>query len=137
MAYVSNITQRWGVKGNGSGFSRKKATYSTVHHYYCVLKAFFNWCVRENYIPESPLVKVKLANPKLNVVRPYTSHEIMKLLTIQYFTSTERLVPSPCFVLTWTVPPIDSTLCSIPIKPSLPSLVRLPLLGKVKPRPLS
>ena len=31
---------------------------------------------------ESPLVKVKLANPKLNVVRPYTSQEIVKLLTV-------------------------------------------------------
>jgi site-specific recombinase XerD len=82
LGYVSSDINRWGVKGNGSESSRKKATYSTVHHYYCVLKAFFNWCVREDYIPESPLVKVKLANPKLNVVRPYTSREIMKLLAV-------------------------------------------------------
>lgn len=82
LAYVSSDINRWGVKGNGSESSRKKATYSTVHHYYCVLKAFFNWCVREDYIQESPLAKVKLANPKPNVVRPYTSQEIMKLLAV-------------------------------------------------------
>jgi site-specific recombinase XerD len=82
LAYVSGSINRWGVKGNGSESSRKKATYSTVHHYYCVLKAFFNWCAREDYIPESPLAKIKLANPKLNVVRPYISQEIMKLLAV-------------------------------------------------------
>jgi site-specific recombinase XerD len=82
LGYVSSDVNRWGVKGNGSESSRKKATYSTVHHYYCVLKAFFNWCVREDYISESPLAKVKLANPKLNVVRPYTSQEILKLLAV-------------------------------------------------------
>ena len=62
--------------------SRKKATYSTVHHYHFVLKAFFNWRVGKDYIPESPLVKVKLANLKRNVVRPCTSQERMKLLTV-------------------------------------------------------
>jgi site-specific recombinase XerD len=82
LAYVSGSVNRWGVKGNGSESSRKKATYSTVHHYYCVLKAFFNWCVREDYISESPLAKVKLANPKLGVVKPYTSQEIIKLLAV-------------------------------------------------------
>jgi len=82
LAYVSSSINRWGVKGNGSESSRKKATYSTIHHYYCALKAFFNWCAREDYVPESPLTKIKLANPKLNVVRPYTSQEIMKLLAV-------------------------------------------------------
>jgi site-specific recombinase XerD len=82
LAYVSGEINRWGVKGNGSESSRNRATYSTVHHYYCVLKAFFNWCVRDVYISESPLVKIKLANPKPNVVRPYTLQEIMKLLAI-------------------------------------------------------
>jgi len=57
--YVSSDVNRWGVKGNGSESSRKKATYSTVHHYYCVLKAFFNRCIREDYIPENPLPRNK------------------------------------------------------------------------------
>ena len=82
LSYVSSDINRWGVEGNGSESSRKKATYSTVHHYYCVLRAFFNWCVRDNYISASPLTKIKLANPKPNVVRPYTPQEIMKLLAV-------------------------------------------------------
>lgn len=82
LGYVSGSINRWGAKGNGSESSRKRATYSTVHHYYCVLKAFFNWCVREDYIQGSPLHKIKLANPKLNVVRPYTHQEIRKLLHV-------------------------------------------------------
>ena len=65
LAYVSGDINRWEVKGNGSESSPKRATYSTAHHYYCALKAFFNWCVRDDYISESPLVKIKLTNPKL------------------------------------------------------------------------
>ncbi|MFC1870128.1 tyrosine-type recombinase/integrase [Chloroflexota bacterium] len=45
LGYVSGEGNRWGLKGNGSESSRPKATYCTVHHYYCVLKAFFNWLV--------------------------------------------------------------------------------------------
>jgi site-specific recombinase XerD len=80
LAYVSGETNRWGLHGNGSETSRHTATYSTVHHYYCVLKAFFNWCVREDYLTQSPLDKIKLANPKLNVIQPYTDTEIGKML---------------------------------------------------------
>jgi len=43
--YVSGEGNRWGLTGNGSESSRAKAKYSTVHHYYCVLKALFNWCI--------------------------------------------------------------------------------------------
>ena len=64
LAYVSGEGNRWGLEGNGSESSRQKATYCTVHHYYCVLKAFFNWCVREGFIPETPLAKIKLKNPR-------------------------------------------------------------------------
>ena len=91
LAYVSGDINRWEVKGNGSESSRKRATYSTVHHYYCVLKAFFNWCVRDDYISESPLVKIKLANPKLNVVRPYTPHEIMILPRIIFIIAIVKV----------------------------------------------
>jgi len=82
LAYVSSEGNRWGIVGNGSESSRPKATYCTVHHYYCVLKAFFNWCVREELITQSPLHKIKLKNPKLNVIRPYTEQEILKLLSV-------------------------------------------------------
>jgi site-specific recombinase XerD len=82
LAYVSGEGNRWGVEGNGSESSRRKATYCTVHHYYCVLKAFFNWCLRDEFVSVSPLVKIKLKNPKLNVVQPYKEKEMLKILEV-------------------------------------------------------
>ena len=82
LAYTGEEGNRWGLKGNGSESSRPRAKYSTVHHYYCVLKAFCNWCVREEFITESPLAKIKLKNPRLNVVQPYTNQEIMNMLEV-------------------------------------------------------
>jgi hypothetical protein len=38
LAYVSTETNRWGLDGNGSESSQRQAKYSTVHHYYRVLK---------------------------------------------------------------------------------------------------
>ncbi len=82
LAYTGGEGNRWGLTGNGSESSRPKATYCTVHHYYCVLKAFFNWCVREGFITETPLAKIKLKNPKLNIVQPYSNQDILKLLEV-------------------------------------------------------
>ena len=82
LAYVSGEGDRWGINGNGSESSRRKATYCTVHHYYCVLKAFFNWCLREEFISETPLAKIKLKNPKLNVVQPYADQDILKMVEV-------------------------------------------------------
>jgi hypothetical protein len=45
LSYVSGETHRWGREGNGSESSTPRATYNTVHHYYRVLKTFFNWMV--------------------------------------------------------------------------------------------
>ena len=82
LGYVSGEGNRWGLQGNGSESSRPKATYCTVHHYYCVLKAFFNWCVREGFITESPVAKIKLRNPRLNVVQPFSNQDILKLIAV-------------------------------------------------------
>ncbi|MFC2042037.1 tyrosine-type recombinase/integrase [Chloroflexota bacterium] len=82
LAYAGGESNRWGLTGNGSESSRPKATYCTVHHYYCVLKAFFNWCVGEGFVTESPLTKIKLKNPKLNVVQPFSNQDILKLLEV-------------------------------------------------------
>lgn len=81
-SYVSGETYRWGLEGNGSESSKPKATYCTVHHYYCVLKAFFNWCLREDFLSESPVTKIRLANPKLGVIQPYSKEDILKLLSV-------------------------------------------------------
>lgn len=85
LAYVSSEGNRWAIIGNGSESSRPKATYCTVHHYYCVLKAFFNWCVSEEYLTTTPLVKIKLKNPRLNVVQPYSEQEILKMIHVCEF----------------------------------------------------
>lgn len=82
LAYTGEEGNRWGLSGNGSESSRSKATYCTVHHYYCVLKAFFNWCVREGFISESPLTKIKLKAPRLNVVQPYSNQDILRLIEV-------------------------------------------------------
>jgi len=82
LGYVAGENQRWGLSGNGSESSRRKTSLSTLHHYYAVLKTFFNWCVKEGFLPENPLGKVKVANPKPRVIQPYTSREIAKMLTV-------------------------------------------------------
>lgn len=82
LAYVASETQRWGLDGNGSESSRCQASHSTLHHYYAVLKTFFNWCVKEGFLAESPLAKVKVANSKPRVIQPYTSQEIAKMLAV-------------------------------------------------------
>jgi site-specific recombinase XerD len=81
-SYVSGETHRWGAEGNGSASCQPKATYSTVHHYYRVLKAFYNWCMREGFVTESPLEKIRLKNPRLSVVQPYSVEDIRKLLAV-------------------------------------------------------
>jgi site-specific recombinase XerD len=82
LAYVSGETHRWGKEGNGANSSKPRATYNTVHHYYRVLRAFFNWCIKENFLTESPVVKIKMANPKLGVIQPYSNDEIIKILSV-------------------------------------------------------
>jgi len=82
LAYVSEESRRWGLTGNGSESSRSPVSRSTVHHYYSVLRAFFNWCVAEEFVAQSPLLKIRIANPKLKVIQPYSPQEIAKLLAV-------------------------------------------------------
>ncbi len=80
--YVSSQTSRWGMSGNGSESSKKKASYTTVHHYYRVLKTFFTWCVKEEFLAEGPMAKIKFANPKLKIIQPYSTKEIQNMLAV-------------------------------------------------------
>ena len=82
LAYTASEGDRWGLKGNGSESSQKRASHLTVHHYYAVLKAFFNWCVREGFLTDSPLSKVNIPNPKPKVIQPYTPKEIAQMLEV-------------------------------------------------------
>ena len=61
LGYVGGEVSRWGVRGNGSESSSHRASPRTVHHYYRALTAFFNWVVREGFLTESPMAKVKVA----------------------------------------------------------------------------
>jgi len=82
LSYVSSQTNRWGMSGNGSESSRNKASYTTVHHYYRVLKTFFTWCIKEEFLKESPMAKIRFANPKLKMIPPYTTTQIQKMLAV-------------------------------------------------------
>ena len=61
VGYVGSVSGRWDKTGNGSASSSRKASPRTVHHYYSVLRAFFNWVVSEGYLKYSPVAKVKVA----------------------------------------------------------------------------
>ena len=82
LSYVSSQTNRWGMSGNGSESSKNKASYTTIHHYYRVLKTFFSWCSKEEFLNESPMVKIKFANPKLKMIQPYSMKQIKEMLSV-------------------------------------------------------
>jgi len=82
LGYTGGEGNRWGISGNGSESSRPRASYSTVHHYYSVVRAFFNWCVREGFLSESPVARIKLKNPPMTVVQPFSSHDVLKMIEV-------------------------------------------------------
>ena len=82
LGYVGTETKRWDKEGNGSESSSHKASPRTVHHYYSVLRAFFNWAVKEDFIAESPVAKVRLPRPQQKVIRPYTEEQIRRMLQV-------------------------------------------------------
>jgi site-specific recombinase XerD len=89
LGYVANETNRWGLEGNGSEPAQRKVSHTTVHHYFVVLANFFNWVVREGFLPESPTAKIKVAKPKDKVIKPYSKEEVKTLL--QYVTIPSQL----------------------------------------------
>lgn len=82
LGYVGTEVKRWSVQGNGSESSSRKASPRTIHHYYRALTAFFNWVVREDFLPKSPLAKIKITKPKRRVINPYTPAQIEKMLAV-------------------------------------------------------
>jgi site-specific recombinase XerD len=82
LGYVSNETNRWGLKGNGSEPARRKVTHSTLFHYYVCLANFFGWTVREGFIKDNPMAKIKVARPKNKVIKPYTYDEILRMIAV-------------------------------------------------------
>ena len=56
LGYVANEVNRW---ESDTLPAQRGASKSTVHHYYRVLRCFFNWIVAEGFLRQSPVAKVK------------------------------------------------------------------------------
>ena len=82
LGYVATAVNRWDKKGNGSESSSRRPSPRTVHHYYSVLRAFFNWVVKEGFLTQSPVAKVKVAKPKCKIIKPYSIDQIKKMLQV-------------------------------------------------------
>jgi site-specific recombinase XerD len=82
LGYVTTETHRWGLQGNGSETSNRKASHSTIHHYFVSLSCFLNWVVQEGFLRDNPMARIKVAKQKPKVITPYTKEEIKKLLAV-------------------------------------------------------
>ncbi len=82
LGYVATETDRWGLNGNGSETSRRRASHSTLYHYWVTLSTFFNWLVRERFVGESPVARIRPAKPKPKAVVPYSGDEIGRMLRV-------------------------------------------------------
>jgi site-specific recombinase XerD len=82
LGYLANETNRWGLAGNGSEPAQRKVSHTTVHHYFVVLANFFGWVVREGYLTDNPIAKIKVAKPKDKVIKPYTQEEVSRMLAV-------------------------------------------------------
>jgi site-specific recombinase XerD len=82
LGYVASETNRWGLKGNGSETSKRKATQSTVHHYFVAISVFFNWVNQEGFVEHNPITKIEIAKPKPRIINPYRIEEIKQMLAV-------------------------------------------------------
>jgi len=82
LGYVGTETNRWGLEGNGSETSQRRASHTTLHHYWVTLSNFFNWLLREGFVAESPLARIRVAKPKPKVVVPYSGDEVGRMLAV-------------------------------------------------------
>ncbi len=79
LGYVAEEKMRW---GDGSSNCQYKVGHSTLRHYYVGVGALFNWAVREGFLSESPLTKVRVNKAKPRVIEPYTREEIQAMLEV-------------------------------------------------------
>jgi site-specific recombinase XerD len=82
LGYVATETHRWGLQGNGSETSNRRASHSTTRHYFVSLSCFFNWVVREGFLRDNPMANVKMTRQKPKLIDPYTNEEIRRMLAI-------------------------------------------------------
>lgn len=82
LGYVANETNRWELNGNGSESSTKKASLTTVHHYFVTLSCLFSWIVTEGYSKANPTERVKVKKPNPPVIIPYSQEDIRDMLAV-------------------------------------------------------
>ena len=80
MEYVATEPHRWA--GDGRRCTYKKASMGTVHHYGKVVKTFFNWALDEEYIEQSPTLRMRLPQPRYQEVEPYSDEEVGAMLGV-------------------------------------------------------
>lgn len=78
--YLANEDHRW--EGDGRRCTFKKASPATVHHYMKVARTFFNWCLDEEYLADSPARRLRLPTPRYREVAPYTDQEVEAILAV-------------------------------------------------------
>jgi hypothetical protein len=61
---------------------RRQASYTTVTHYYNVLKAFYSWVVREGFLSENIMKNVHISRPNPKIIKPYSLGEIRCMLAV-------------------------------------------------------
>lgn len=79
LAYVANEVNRW---DSDTLPAQRRACQSTVHHYYRVLRCFFNWIAAEGFLKQSPVSRVKVAMPKPKVIQPYSQEEVRAMVKV-------------------------------------------------------
>lgn len=83
LGYVGTESRRWGLEGNGSETSRRNASHSAVRHYFVVLSCLFNWLMKEGFVEQNPMAKIRVAKSKPKVVVPFSGEEINRMLEIR------------------------------------------------------
>ncbi len=80
MAYLATEPHRWA--GDGRRCTYQKASLATVHHYAKVVKTFFNWALDEEYLEQSPTLRLRLPQPRYQEVEPYSDEEVSAMLRV-------------------------------------------------------
>ena len=82
LGYVASATSRWGLEGNGSETSRRRASHTTVLRYRDVLRCFFSWLVDEGILAENPTDRIHMRRESPRVITPYDPDEIRRMLAV-------------------------------------------------------
>jgi site-specific recombinase XerD len=77
LGYVQSTEHRWGSNNSRANCKVKQIT---VKRYYMGLKVFFNWCLNEGYMENSPLATLKKPKAPKKIVKAVCPADIEKLL---------------------------------------------------------